>query len=322
MPTLRSAIQLVPYEPQLREAWRRLVDRSRNGTFLHQRDYMEYHSDRFTDASLLFFRGDRAVAALPATLRDGVLSSHAGLSYGGLVMDTELHAWEVLDIFEVLYKWGRSKSIHTLAYKSIPHIYHRAPAEEDLYALHRMGAQVTRRDLSTCIPPGGSAAPISKGRRNCVAKARRSGLMAVESHDYATFMQIASSELQAKYGLQPTHDASELALLAERFPTHVKLLGGYLEKRLLGGVVLYLTDTVCHVQYIASTDEGRQHGVVDLCVHEAMTLFTGERRWFDFGISTTAQGRDLNQGLTLNKESWGGRTVVFDHYTLDFGGSS
>lgn len=319
---MQSTIKLLPYEPQLRDAWRQLVDRSRNGTFLHQRDYMEYHADRFTDASLLFFRDDRAVAALPATLKDDVLSSHAGLSYGGLVMDQELHAWEALPIFEAVADWGRSQGIRTLAYKSIPHIYHRAPAEEDLYALHRMGAQLVRRDLSTCIPLDGSAASVSKGRRSCVAKARRVGLTVAESSDYAGFMQIAASELQAKYGLQPTHDASELALLAGRFPARVKLVGGYLGERLMGGVVLYLTDTVCHVQYIASTEEGRQHGVVDLCVHEAITRFAGKRRWFDFGISTTDQGRDLNQGLTLNKESWGGRTVVFDHYTLDFGGRS
>jgi hypothetical protein len=319
---MQSVIRLTPYTPQLRDAWHHLVDRSRNGTFLHQRDYMEYHADRFTDASLLFFREDRAVAALPATLKDGFLSSHAGLSYGGLVMDPELHAWEALSIFEAVAAWGHSNGMCGLAYKSIPHIYHRTPAEEDLYALYRLGARLVRRDLSTCIRLDGNAISASKGRRSCVAKARRLGLTVIESRDYAGFMEIAERELQAKYGLRPTHNASELAMLAGRFPERVRLLGGYLGERLLGGVVLYLTDTVCHVQYIAATEEGRQCGVVDLCVHEAITNFSGDRRWFDFGVSTTDEGRNFNQNLTLNKESWGARTVVFDHYILEFEGRS
>lgn len=285
---------------------------------MHQREYMDYHSDRFTDASLLFYRDDRIVAALPATLKDGVISSHAGLSYGGLVMGPEMHAWEALDIFEMLAEWGLSNGIRTLAYKCIPHIYHRTPAEEDLYALHRMGAELVRRDLSTCIPLEGSPPSLSKGRRSCVTKAKRTGIKVLESNDYPAFMQIATSELQEKYGMLPTHNAPELMLLATRFPAFIKLLGGYLSDRLLGGVVLYLTDTVCHVQYIASSNEGRHLGVVDLCVQEAITQFSGNRRWFDFGISTTDHGLDLNLGLTFNKESWGGRTVVFDHYKLNF----
>lgn len=315
---MKSTIRLVPFETKLKNEWRQLVDMSRNGTFLHQRDYMEYHADRFTDASLMFFHDDRAVAILPATLSNGILTSHAGLSYGGLVMAPDLHAWEVISIFETLANWCRASNIHALAYKCIPHIYHRTPAEDDLYALQRMGARLVRRDLSTCILLGSNATHLSKGRRSCISKAIRTGLKAKESVDFVKFMQIATCEMQAKYGAQPTHSAQELEELAARFPENIKLLGGYLGERFLGGVVLYLTDTVCHVQYIASTEEGRQHGVVDLCIQKAITDFSGERNWFDFGISTTNLGRDLNQGLLNNKESWGGRTVVFDHYILEF----
>jgi hypothetical protein len=196
------------------------------------------------------------------------------------------------------------------------------PAEEDLYALHQMGATLVRRDLSTCIPLSNNSYSISKGRRSCVTKARRHGLKVIENSDFSGFMSIATSELQAKYGIQPTHNSSELEMLAKLFPGNVKLLGGYLGSRLLGGVVLYLTDCVCHVQYIAATEEGRQQGVVDLCVYEGIKNFAGNRRWFDFGISTTEQGRSLNAGLTFNKESWGGRTVVFDHYLLEFEGKN
>ena len=49
------------------EAWDDFVEQSKNGTFLFKRQYMDYHSDRFTDHSLLFFNKKRhLIAFLPA----------------------------------------------------------------------------------------------------------------------------------------------------------------------------------------------------------------------------------------------------------------
>ena len=301
---MRSLIQLIPYEPKFREAWGRVVEHSRNGTFLHHRGYIDYHADRFLDKSALFVRNNQVVAALPGTLKDDVLSSHAGLTYGGLIMPQKLHADEVIQILELIVDWGRSAGISRLMYKSVPHIYHRAPAEDDLYAISRMGGQLVRRDLSTSLSIDEVSARMSKGRRARVSKAARNGVRVQEGSDYPAFMRIATAELTAKYGLQPTHSAAELSLLASRFPENIKLLLGYLDGRILGGVVLYVTHTVCHVQYIASTDEGRMCGVVDLCIYEALSRYVGKKRWFDFGISTTGEGREVNFGLLMNKETW------------------
>lgn len=37
--------------------WDTFVKASRNGTFLHERSYMDYHSDRFDDYSLMCYQG-------------------------------------------------------------------------------------------------------------------------------------------------------------------------------------------------------------------------------------------------------------------------
>jgi hypothetical protein len=42
-----------------------------------------------------------------------------------------------------------------------------------------------------------------------------------------------------------------------------------------------------------------------------------EKPYFDFGISTTEDGRNLNINLNRNKESYGARTTVYDFYELD-----
>ncbi len=46
--------------------WDNFVQRSKQGTFLFNRSYMDYHADRFLDCSLLVYRKVRLYALLPA----------------------------------------------------------------------------------------------------------------------------------------------------------------------------------------------------------------------------------------------------------------
>ena len=41
------------YELQDYENWNTFISKAKNATFLFHRDFMEYHSDRFLDASLI-----------------------------------------------------------------------------------------------------------------------------------------------------------------------------------------------------------------------------------------------------------------------------
>ena len=55
------------YTASDKEAWNRFVADSKNGTFLFDRNYMDYHSDRFADFSLLVAdAADRLIGLLPA----------------------------------------------------------------------------------------------------------------------------------------------------------------------------------------------------------------------------------------------------------------
>ena len=48
-----SGLSIRRYDPAETEAWNRFVAASRNGTFLHDRGFMDYHADRFSDFSLV-----------------------------------------------------------------------------------------------------------------------------------------------------------------------------------------------------------------------------------------------------------------------------
>ena len=138
------------YSSQRKVAWDDFVKRSKNATFLFFRDYMDYHADRFQDASLLIYRGDSLVALLPGNLLDTIFYSHQGLTYGGLLLlPTTTFVVAEQALREALCYLKRQLSVCQVMYRAIPHIYHQQPAEEDLYVLHRLGATLHSRALSS-----------------------------------------------------------------------------------------------------------------------------------------------------------------------------
>ena len=139
-------------QKKYKSLWDEFITNSKNGTFLFYRDYMEYHSDRFCDNSLMFFDDkNNLLAVMPASLRDNILFSHGGLTYGGIISGNKMKTSLMLEIFRFLKDYLRSKGIKKLRYKPIPHIYHSIPAEEDLYALYIENARLIKREVATTI---------------------------------------------------------------------------------------------------------------------------------------------------------------------------
>jgi hypothetical protein len=314
-----SKVRVVRYDAERKRAWDEFVAGSKNGVFLFGRDYVEYHAERFPDASLMFYdESERLVGLLPATEREGrVLSSHAGLTFGGIVSDDSMKVGLMLELFDALLAHLRAEGLRKLVYKAVPHIYHRVPAEEDLYALFRAGARLFRRDVSSTLDMR-ERLPFSKGRKYAIKQAQKNGVEVARSFDFEAFIEIETQVLAAKYGTRPVHTAGELRLLAERFPQNIKLFAAHRDGRMLGGVVVYESPGVAHAQYIGATEEGRGMGATDLIVNLLLgDIYAGGIKYFDFGISTERDGQHLNEGLAENKQGFGGRAVVYDFYELE-----
>ena len=54
------------YTDENKELWNDFNSKAKNYMFMFDRDYMDYHRDRFIDHSLLFFSDDDLVALFPA----------------------------------------------------------------------------------------------------------------------------------------------------------------------------------------------------------------------------------------------------------------
>lgn len=312
----KESLHIVRYTPDKQELWDTFVAQSRNGTFLHKRAYMDYHSLRFDDHSLLFYRGDELTALLPANVKGDTIASHGGLTYGGLILSNAATARGVLQIFEALLHYiSTETTATTLLYRPVPHIYHRYPCEEELYALFRSGAQLVERKISSTIELDARIPP--RGRRKLTAAAKNR-LHISEAHNYSPFWHILGSRLQDKYGVAPVHTLQEIELLHSRFPQNIRLYCiSDSSGTLLGGTLLYITDRVAHMQYTGSTDEGRRTGALDYLYEYIFEQLRPAIRYFDFGISTEEGGHYLNDGLIAYKERLGGRATMYDAYTIE-----
>ena len=308
-------IRVEPYTSQHKQIWDEMIAQSRNGVFLFFRDYMEYHVNRFQDASLLFFDQQNLLAVLPANRSGNQVVSHGGLTFGGVISRQNLGASAMLELFDVLQGWLHSQGVSTLLYKPVPHIYHRIPAEEDLYALFRSGARLVRRDLSSTLDMT-CRMPIGHGRQYQLKQGKRTFVIR-ESRDYGGFMDLVSSVLTTKHNVKPTHTKQEMELLSGRFPQNIRLYGAYRGEQLCAGVLIYESTNVAHAQYIAVTNEAKREGALECIFDELLERRYASIRYFDWGISTEQAGQWLNPGLVQNKESYGARGVVYDLYELN-----
>lgn len=307
--------EIVRYTPELKAQWDSFVRKSRNGTFLFLRDYMDYHRQRFTDFSLLIFHKQSLVALLPLNKEsDGSVASHSGLTYGGLITDKKGRAEKVMKLFECLNTWLRDAGITRVVYRPVPWIYHEMPAEEDLYALFNVcNARLTAREISSTIAQENKLA-FSQSRKDCLRKADKAGVKVTATNDFAAFWDILSSNLQQRYAVNPVHSLVEITALVSLFPSNIRLYAAYLDNEMVAGTVVYVMPRVVHVQYISASAKGKAVGALDLLFRYLIDEVFVDKPYFDFGKSTEDCGRRLNEPLIFQKEGFGGRGVCYDTY--------
>lgn len=302
------------YTPDDAPAWNAFVAQSKQGTFLFDRRYMNYHRDRFRDHSLMVYKDSRLYALLPANVSGDTLWSHQGLTYGGLLTDSRATTAHVCEVFKNINACLRADGFHRVVYKAIPWIYHQLPAEEDLYALTNVcGARLMARHISTTLVRD-HRLKFTESRRSGIRKARRNGLTVEESNDLNAFWTILDNNLEHKYGAKPVHTEQELELLKSRFPSQIKLYMALQNGIPLGGTLIFETPQVVHTQYISASPEGKREGALDLLFDYLINDVYRDAPYFDFGKSCEGDGHVLNGPLIFQKEGFGGRGVCYDWY--------
>ncbi len=302
-------IQIRPYAACDSALWNAFIVKSKNGTFLFNRAFMDYHAHRFIDHSLLFFEKNNLIAVLPLTQHQQTLISHGGLTYGGLVVSYKIGQKKVLECFEVLWDYLKQHHFEKLIYKKIPFIYTSQPCDEDLYALWKMGANVMKKEASSAIFLQ-ERLPFSELRR----RRRRSenlGVLMAKSDDFVAFHGILSEVLK-KHQAKPVHSPEEMMLLKSRFPENIELFVALENQQMIAGTLLFIYPQLIHTQYLAANDSARKNGALDFLLCSLIEHYQNQKIYFDFGISTENNGQFLNEGLIHHKEGFGAHTVAYE----------
>lgn len=312
--------EITKYDKSCRLDWNKFVREARNATFLFLREYMDYHSDRFADCSLMAFRNGKLSAILPANLSENTLFSHQGLTYGGWVLPVAgIDGADYEELWKAWFKWCRGNGIDLIDYKPLPSIYHRMPSQEDIFMLSRYG-EMTGCGLSSAINLHDNPGFNKLQKRHLkhlpdnVCIRSFNGNAEEETRNFHTLL---SECLHSRHNVLPVHSFEELLNLMALFPDNIRIWEASEGEETRAAICAYMAPPCFHCQYIATSEEGRRQNILPFLVSKMIDEATRQGfLFFDFGISTENNGAKLNYGLNRQKTSFGASGVAYSRWRI------
>ena len=297
--------------------WNNFVSTAKNATFLFHRDFMEYHSDRFQDFSLLVFEEDQLISILPANKVGDTVFSHQGLTYGGIVLPSNSKLSNVIFIFKSILLFLNENAISELNLKKIPSIYCDTFSDEiDYLASICKGNPIMKHAIS--VIDLNSNFKISKSRRECINRGKKLNLVIKEEIDFKPFWNdILIPNLKEKYNSKPVHSLAEITALKAKFPHNIKHFNVYNEGKLVCGTTLFITNKVVKPQYISGNEDNNLLGSIDYLYDYLINEVSKGKSYFDFGPSHENNGLNIIKNINFWKESFGAQTLVQNFYEVE-----
>ena len=311
------SFEIRKYNANDKALWNNFLLTCKNSHFIFNRDFMDYHAEKFVDSSFVVTdKKDKIVALLPGNINDNIFYSHQGLTFGGFLLDKKIHAVDLLIIFGKLKHILKADGITKIIYKCIPTIYHKYPAQEDLYVLFRNDATLYRRDISSSIFIA-DGFKYSKGRKWGVNKAKKENVTCKELETPSEVWCLIREVLNEHHKAEPVHSEIEIDSLKASFPKNIRVYGAFLDDKIVSASVIFENDGVYHTQYLACNAKGRDVCALDMLIDYIINENSEQIKYFDFGISNEDNGNYLNEGLISQKESFGARAIVHDFYSVE-----
>ena len=315
-------IEIRKYSSHLRDDWEGFLAASKNGTFLHSRNYMEYHADRFDDYSLMAYNGTRCAGLLPANLlHPNTIESHSGLTYGGLILNENATAGEVFSVFSAMLLYCHDRGIDTINLKMAPDFYATVTQQELEFALFATGAELYRVDITLAADRrNGNGIRVQDRRVRGARKAEKAGVTVQETDDFSSFWnRVLIPALKERHDTSPVHSLAEISHLKQMNTDHIRQFNACKDGHVLAGITIYETRTTAHAQYIASNREGRETGALDYLVFHLMNTVFSRKPYFNLGIVNEREAPGINTGLLEWKEGFGARAYAHRFYRINTG---
>lgn len=312
-----SKIKIRIYKESDLETWNDFISKAKNSTFLFNRNFMEYHKERFQDFSLMVYNAkSELVAVVPAHVEGGAVYSHQGLTYGGIVIKTALRTTAFFEIFSEILKFLYQKGFLFFYCKEIPYFYNSFPNDEWKYLAFITNAELYRRDLCSVVDLKKDYFFSNSVVKN-TKQVEKQNFSYKKCEDWGVFWNdVLIPELVLHHGVLPVHNLEEISYLKSNFKDNIHLYCVFSGNEIAGGTVLFIDKKVVHCQYISVKTKFRKKMVLDFLFYKVISEEFKDYDYFDFGISNEENGRRTNMGLLYWKEGFGARGVSQDFYKI------
>lgn len=300
--------------------WNNFIKTARNSSFIFNRGFMDYHSNRFNDHSIMILNDkQKMIACFPANeFFDNEIHSHGGLTYGSFILEPETKLLAVIEVYKAVLEYYEKLGFERIIYKAFPRFYNLQQTDEVEYCLFLSKAKLLRRDTSIAVDRENRIKYAGNIRREA-KKAQEAGVLIMEDQDLEGFWEnVLEPNLKKRFGVDPLHSIQEITHLKSLFHSNIKLFTAReKDSKIVAGTVFFSMENVAHCQYISANEHGRNSGALNLLFVTLLDEFYQDKRYFDFGTTNGKQGKEINIGLLSWKERMGGRTYSHDFYSIN-----
>jgi len=303
------------YTVDNQKEWDDFIKKSENGTFLHLRDYMDYHQDRFQDHSLMIYDDDQLIALFPAHKNNRQIFSHNGLTYGDFIFPRNFRTAYKLQAITQSFKYLKKNWIDSVLIKKIPEIFQKYPNQINTYLYEMIGGKI-EKILPFFVVDNQSFHSNSDRKKN-IKKAQKIDFTVKQDPELIDeFWEIVTENLQTKYQTHPVHSLDEIKLLMKRFPNEIELITAIKDNKIISGALCFKINHSFHFQYIHSISDKNFRISVDALVFRIIRYYLEKYPYISLGSAEKSNGL-LNKNLTYWKESFGAFAVNQYFYTFD-----
>lgn len=311
-----SPFQIIKYKEEDRQAWNNLVDNSFNGTFMHKREFLDYHGDRFEDCSLMAYKNEKLCGVFPAARINREIISHPGTTVGGFVYNDNVRGEDIASLLGLLKQYHKWQNV---IYKATPIEFQRHAVQDDIWALHTLRAKRTSCELSSILNPLTTNYEYWPDRKEELLSLKDNiTISAIDFQDMDLLNEFWDKVLIPnlhRHGVSPIHTPEDINYLYSKFPIYIKgLLARHTSGKMIGGLIIFRFNKCYHVQYSVTNSKGRALHALTLLHHYMIENLPTDIHYYNFGKSTENNGYKLNAPLYYYKNGFGGGSMIYETY--------
>ncbi len=324
---VKNMFEVVTFDEQFETAWDNFVEeKAVNGTFLQTRRFLNYHPmGRFQDASCLIFDDKKhLVAVCPACVRmiddKKVVYSHAGSSYGGILIDRKWYkAGKVIEMIQALENYLGENGYDRIIVKQTPSLFAAESADLLQYCFFYLGYH-SYSELNLYVDlekyNENILSEFSQGKRTDVHNCQKRGLYVRKLTSFSEIVQLHGllGKTLKKYNIEPIHTAEELYdFQTARLQDECECFGVFEKEKMAAGSMMFYFKKVgvAHTQYLCA-DPAYSRLSPMTYLYYAMLVEMRKRGYqkVSWGAGTEKMGLYINEGLVKSKEYYGSKYSI------------